>query len=301
MSGYVISHLDTLEAEAIHIFREVVAEVDRPVLLYSVGKDSSVLVHLARKAFHPGRLPFPILHVDTGFKFPEMISFRDHLARELGVGLIVYRDEDAIAAGVNPYDHDTTRCCAALKTRALLSALDAGAYDAAFGGARREEERSRAKERIFSLRDRNGRWDPRAQRPELWNLYNGRLGPKESLRVFPLSNWTELDIWRYIQREALDVVPLYFAAEREMIVRGETLIPKEALAPTRPGDRQERVWSRFRTLGCMPCTMAVRSHAMTVEAIVAELQEAKRSERSTRIIDHDRDGSMELKKREGYF
>jgi sulfate adenylyltransferase subunit 2 len=304
--GYVLSQLDALEAEAIHIFREVVAELDNPVMLYSVGKDSSVMVHLARKAFAPGRLPFPLLHIDTGYKFAEMYTFRDRFCAEIDAELIVYRNEAAIADGTNPTDLGTTRCCGLLKTRALLDGLAAGGYDAAFGGARREEERSRAKERVYSFRDRRGQWDPRSQRPELWNLYNGRHQPGESIRVFPLSNWTELDIWRYIAREQIPVVPMYFAAEREMVVRraaggGEQLIPIEANSPLATGERQERVWSRFRTLGCAPCTGAVRSRAQTVEAILEELHQARTSERITRVIDHDQDGSMELKKREGYF
>ncbi|PIE19467.1 MAG: sulfate adenylyltransferase subunit CysD [Proteobacteria bacterium] len=304
-SGYVLSHLDALEAEAIHIFREVVAELDRPVMLYSVGKDSSVMVHLARKAFAPGRLPFPLLHIDTGYKFAEMYAFRDRFCDEIGAELVVTRNEAAIGENANPKDLGTTRCCGLLKTRALLNGLDAGGYDAAFGGARREEERSRAKERVYSFRDRQGQWDPRAQRPELWNLYNGRHHPGETIRVFPLSNWTELDIWRYIAREEIPVVPMYFAAEREMVVRrargGEQLIPIEANSPLLPRERPERVWSRFRTLGCAPCTGAIRSRAQTVEAIIEELYEARTSERITRVIDHDQDGSMELKKREGYF
>lgn len=303
--SYLLSQLDALEAESIHIFREVVAELDRPVLLYSVGKDSSVLVHLARKAFHPGRLPFALLHVDTGFKFAEMYSFRDRFCAEHDLELIVHRNEAAIARNANPFELGTSACCGLLKTRALLDALEAGNYDAAFGGARREEERSRAKERIFSFRDRHGQWDPRAQRPELWNVFNGRHAPGESIRVFPLSNWTELDIWRYIERETIPVVPMYFAAEREMVVRGRSdaaqLIPVDSGMRLAAGEQPEKVWSRFRTLGCAPCTGAVRSHAQDVPAIIAELEEARMSERSTRVIDHDQDGSMELKKREGYF
>ena len=306
--SYTLSHLAQLEAESVHIFREVVAELDNPVMLYSVGKDSSVMVRLAQKAFAPGRLPFPLLHVDTGYKFPEMIEFRDRFCAEIGAELIVWQNREAIESGANPFELGTSRCCGLLKTRALLDALAGGGYDAAFGGARRDEERSRAKERIYSFRDRAGRWEPKNQRPELWNLYNGHHKKGESIRVFPLSNWTELDVWRYIERESIPVVPMYFAAEREMVVRGDQLIP--ITGPTHPAaalpvlgqdERAERVMCRFRTLGCSPCTGAVRSTATTVAEIIDELAGARRSERVTRIIDHDRDGSMELKKREGYF
>jgi sulfate adenylyltransferase subunit 2 len=270
-------------------------------MLYSVGKDSSVMVRLAQKAFAPGRIPFPLLHVDTGYKFAEMIQFRDRFCRELGVELDVYRNEDAIARGASPLDLGTTRCCGLLKTQALLGALRRGGYDAAFGGARRDEEKSRAKERVYSFRDRFGQWDPKNQRPELWNLYNGHHAPGEGIRVFPLSNWTELDVWFYIYREEIPIVPMYFARDREVVVRGEQLIPLEGPARLSTGERAETVSCRFRTLGCSPCTGAVRSSADTVAKIIEELMVARHSERITRVIDHDRDGSMELKKREGYF
>jgi sulfate adenylyltransferase subunit 2 len=296
-----LSTLDLLEAESIHIFREVVAEFERPVMLYSIGKDSSVMLRLAQKAFAPGRLPFPLLHVDTGLKFPEMYAFRDALCREIGADLRVYRFEEAIARGDTPWDLGTVRCCAALKTTALLNALRAGDYDAAFGGARREEERSRAKERIYSFRDAFGQWDPKTQRPELWNLYNGRIAPGEQIRVFPLSNWTELDIWLYIHREAIPVVPLYFAAPRQVVERNGQLIPVYPASRLQPGETPKPVVCRYRTLGCHPCTCAVRSAAASVEEIIAEMMVARHSERITRLIDHDQDSSMEQKKREGYF
>lgn len=273
MPGYFLSHLDRLEAESLHILRETAAEFERPVLLYSAGKDSSVLVHLARKAFAPAPMPFPLLHVDTGFKFPEMYAFRDRVAKSIGADLRIFRNEQAIAAGTNPQTLGTQRCCALLKTEALLQALKEYGHDAAIGGARRDEERSRAKERIFSFRNGAGQWDPRGQRPELWHLYNGRLNPGESMRVFPLSNWTERDIWHYIRRESIEVVSLYFAA-----------------GP-----------SRYRTLGCGPCTGSIRSAAATLDAIVEEMDRVTVSERATRAIDHDTDASMEKKKREGYF
>jgi sulfate adenylyltransferase subunit 2 len=301
MSRYALSHLDALEAESIHILREVVAEFERPVMLYSVGKDSSVMVRLAQKAFAPGRIPFPLLHVDTGYKFREMYEFRDKLCAEIGADLIVHRNEDAIASGANPWDLGTSKCCGLLKTQGLLGALARGNFDAAFGGARRDEEKSRAKERVYSFRDRHGQWDPKNQRPELWSLYNARHEQGESIRVFPLSNWTELDVWLYIYREKIPVVPMYFAREREMVVREHQLIPLEG--PTRlwPGEQPQQVMCRFRTLGCSPCTGAVRSDADTIEKVIEELMTARQSERITRVIDHDQDGSMELKKREGYF
>lgn len=296
-----LSTLEALEAEAIHILREVAAEFRRPVMLYSVGKDSSVMVRLAQKAFAPGRIPFPLLHVDTGLKFPEMYGFREEFCRQAGAELRVYRHEAAIAEGTNPFDHGTVLCCARLKTQALLNALREGGYDAAFGGARREEERSRAKERIYSFRDAEGQWDPRAQRPELWNLYNGLIHPGESIRAFPLSNWTELDIWLYIHRESIPVVPLYFAAERLVVERGGQLIPVYDGTRLRAGEEPRRVSCRCRTLGCYPCTGVVPSTAATVPAVIEELLAARESERITRVIDHDQDGSMEQKKREGYF
>lgn len=301
MEKLQLTNLKTLEAESIHIFREVVAEFERPVMLYSIGKDSSVMVHLARKAFYPGKLPFPLLHVDTGLKFPEMYDFRDNFCKEIGADLHVYRNEEAIAQDANPWELGTVRCCALLKTQALLQALRAGEHDVAFGGARRDEEKSRAKERIYSFRDSFGQWDPKNQRPELWNLYNGRIKKGESLRVFPLSNWTELDIWLYIYLENIPVVPLYFAAEREMVVRENRLIPVYDTTRLAPGEEPEKVMCRFRTLGCHPCTGAVRSEARTVADIVEEMMVARQSERITRLIDHDQDSSMEQKKREGYF
>jgi len=296
-----LSNLDLLEAESIHILREVVAEFERPVMLYSVGKDSSVMVRLAQKAFAPGNIPFPLLHVDTGFKFPEMYAFRDAYCREIGADLRVYRHEEAIANGANPWELGTVKCCAALKTQALLQALRDGGYDAAFGGARRDEEKSRAKERVYSFRDVHGQWDPKNQRPELWNLYNGRLSVGESIRVFPLSNWTELDVWLYIYREQIPVVPMYFAAPRQVIVRNEQLLPVYAHTRLHPGEAPETVMCRCRTLGCYPCTGAIRSTATTLEAIIEEMFTVRHSERITRVIDHDQDSSMEQKKREGYF
>jgi sulfate adenylyltransferase subunit 2 len=297
-----LDHLRALEAEAIHIIREVVAEFARPVMLYSIGKDSSVLLRLAQKAFHPGPLPFPLLHIDTSYKFREMIEFRDRYTADIGARLIVHSNRAALAEGTQPFAVGTERCCALLKTKALLDALQAGNFDAAFGGARRDEERSRAKERIFSFRDARGQWDPKRQRPEPWQLLNSRVGPGESIRVFPLSNWTEVDVWRYVDAERVPVVPLYFAKEREVIVRGEALIPVEQpFVPLLPGERPQRVMCRMRSLGCSPCTGAVRSTATTVPAIIDELLATRQSERQLRVIDHDRDGSMELKKREGYF
>jgi sulfate adenylyltransferase subunit 2 len=295
------SHLRVLEAESIHIIREVAAEFSRPVLLYSIGKDSSVLLRLAQKAFAPARIPFPLLHVDTTYKFREMIEFRDRTCRELGVRLIVHTNRQAIEESASPFQLGTAKCCGQLKTRALLDAIAEHRIDAAMGGARREEERSRAKERIYSFRDAFGQWDPRNQRPELWNLFNGRVESGESMRIFPLSNWTELDIWQYIELEKIPVVPLYFAKEREVLVRGETLIPVEHHPPLRPGEAPQRVLCRMRTLGCTYCTGAIRSAADTVPKIIEELRATTRSERENRLIDHDVDGSMELKKREGYF
>jgi sulfate adenylyltransferase subunit 2 len=296
------THLRALEADSIHIIREVVAEFARPVLLYSIGKDSSVLLRLAQKAFYPGPIPFPLLHIDTTYKFREMIEFRDRQAAAAGARLIVHTNTDAIAGGTQPFAVGTERCCALLKTKALLDALQAGGFDAAFGGARRDEERSRAKERVFSLRDPQGQWDPKRQRPELWRLLNGRLNPGESVRVFPLSNWTELDVWQYIGAERIPVVPLYFAQERDVIVRGASLIvPEQPFVPMLPGERTERVVCRMRSLGCSPCTGAIRSTATTIPEIVGELLAVRQSERQLRVIDHDQDGSMEMKKREGYF
>jgi sulfate adenylyltransferase subunit 2 len=297
-----IQHLRALEAESIYILREVAAEFARPVLLYSIGKDSSVLLRLAQKAFHPGPIPFPLLHIDTTYKFHEMIAFRDWQAAAIGATLIVHTNTAAIEGGAQPFAIGTQRCCGLLKTRALLDALQAGGFDAAFGGARRDEERSRAKERIFSLRDAHGQWDPKRQRPEPWRILNGRINPGESVRVFPLSNWTELDVWHYIEAERIPVVPLYFAREREVIVRGDSLIvPEQPFVPLLRGERTTRVMCRMRSLGCSPCTGAVRSTATTVAAIIDELLAVRHSERQLRVIDHDQDGSMEMKKREGYF
>jgi sulfate adenylyltransferase subunit 2 len=296
-----LTHLRALEAESIHILREVAAEFARPVMLYSIGKDSSVMVRLAQKAFHPGRIPFPLLHIDTTYKFREMIEFRDRFCREIGAQLIVHTNRNAIDQGANPFTLGTQKCCGLLKTRALLDALAEGGFDAAFGGARRDEEKSRAKERMYSFRDRFGQWDPKNQRPELWSLYNGRVDKSESIRVFPLSNWTELDVWQYIEAENIPVVPLYFAKERPMVVRGGSLIPVEQDIPLLPGEKPEMVMCRMRSLGCSPCTGAVRSDADTVPKIVVEMMLARRSERENRVIDHDQEGSMEVKKREGYF
>ena len=296
-----MSYLRMLEAESIHIIREVAAEFARPVMLYSIGKDSSVMLRLAQKAFRPGKLPFPLLHIDTTYKFREMTEFRDRYCAEQGVKLIVHRSREASEDDVNPFRMGTQKCCAILKTKSLLDALAAGHFEAAMGGARREEEKSRAKERVFSFRGAYGQWDPKNQRPELWNLFNGRIDQGESIRVFPLSNWTELDIWEYIEAEDIPVVPLYFAKEREMVVRGEALIPVEHDLPLLPGERPEVVMCRMRSLGCTYCTGAIRSCAITVPEIIAELRNFRRSERENRVIDHDQEGSMELKKREGYF
>jgi sulfate adenylyltransferase subunit 2 len=301
MHRHALRYLDVLEAESIHILREVAAESSRPVMLYSVGKDSSVMLRLAEKAFYPGKTPFPLLHIDTGFKFREMIEFRDRTCRELDLKLIVHTNREAKASGADPFRLGTSKCCALLKTKALLDALAANGFDAAIGGARRDEEKSRAKERVFSVRDELGQWNPKDQRPEFWNLYNARVSARQSVRVFPLSNWTELDVWEYIEREEIPVVPLYFAKEREILRRGELLIPLEHGVELLPGERPQFMLCRMRSLGCTFCTGAIRSSAATAAEIVAELRSLRRSERENRVIDHDDEGSMELKKREGYF
>lgn len=296
-----ISHLDLLEAESIHILREVAAECSKPALLYSIGKDSSVLLRLAQKAFYPAKIPFLLIHIDTTYKFREMIEFRDRVCSELGAKLVVHTNRRAINDGANPFSLGTSRCCALLKTQALLDALRENGIDAAIGGARREEEKSRAKERVFSVRDQYGQWDPKNQRPELWSLYNPRVRSGDSIRIFPLSNWTELDVWNYIERENIPVVPLYFAKERQVLVRGNMLIPVEHNIPFLPGEAPTTVKCRMRSLGCTYCTGAIRSEADTLRKIIEELQTFRCSEREYRVIDHDQEGSMELKKREGYF
>ncbi len=302
MTPTVPAHLGALEAESIHILREAAAQAARPVMLYSIGKDSSVLLHLARKAFHPGRIPFPLLHIDTTWKFREMIAFRDRVASRLGLDLRVHTNPDGLARNVTPFTFDADTYTRIMKTDALKQALDAGAYDCAIGGARRDEERSRAKERIFSVRGPGHVWDPKRQRPELWHLFNGQLAPGESLRVFPLSNWTELDVWSYIQAEDIEVVPLYFAALRPTVERGGALIVvDDARMQLRPGETPAMRRVRFRSLGCYPLTAAVESDAADLAAIVAEMRATRFSERAGRLIDHDQDASMERKKREGYF
>ena len=302
MSGYLLTDLKQLEAESIHIIREVAAEFENPVMLYSIGKDSSVLVRLAMKAFHPGPLPFPLLHIDTGWKFREMIAFRDAFCREHGLRLIVHTNTAPEARALHPVTAGSKKWTDVMKTQALLQALGAGGYDAAFGGARRDEEKSRAKERVYSFRDRFHQWDPKNQRPELWNLYNGRISKGESIRVFPLSNWTEFDVWQYIHLEQIPVVPLYFAAPRQVIERDGTLIMQDDERLTlEPGERPETRVVRFRTLGCYPFSGAVESSAATLPAIIQEMLLATTSERQGRMIDHDEAGSMEQKKREGYF
>jgi sulfate adenylyltransferase subunit 2 len=299
--GVKLNHIRTLEAESIYILREAVAEFSHPVMLYSIGKDSSVMLRLAQKAFFPGKIPFPLLHVDTSYKFPEMVAFRDSYTQEIGAELIVHRNEEAIAAGANPYSLGTQKCCGLLKTKSLLDALAGGGFNAAFGGARRDEEKSRAKERIYSFRDSHGQWDPKNQRPELWNLFNSRIQKNESIRVFPLSNWTELDVWHYIQLENIPIVPLYFARERQAVVRNGSLVLIHSNQELFPGEVPKLVKCRMRSLGCVPCTGAIRSEADTLPKIIEEMISFRRSERENRAIDHDEEGSMELKKREGYF
>lgn len=297
-----LTHLQRLEAEAIFVMREVAATFAKPVMMYSIGKDSSVMLHLARKAFHPAPLPFPLLHIDTGWKFREMINFRDETAKRFGLDLIVHTNIEAQERGINPFDHGSSDYTQLMKTEALKQALSEHAFDAAFGGARRDEEKSRAKERVFSFRSAKHVWDPKNQRPELWSLYNTRISPGESIRVFPLSNWTELDIWQYILEEDIDIVPLYFADKRPVVRRsGQLLMVDDARMPLEPDESPEYRSVRFRTLGCYPLTAAIESEARTLEEIVAEMLVARTSERQGRLIDHDEAGSMEKKKREGYF
>ena len=302
MSSYHLTHLKQLEAESIHIIREVAAEFQNPVMLYSIGKDSSVMVRLAQKAFHPGRLPFPLLHVDTTWKFKEMIRFRDQFAKENKLDLIVHINLQGVKDGVNPFDYGSNKYTAIMKTQSLKDALNKGAYDAAFGGARRDEEKSRAKERVYSFRDKLHQWDPKNQRPELWNLYNGKVNKGESIRVFPLSNWTELDVWQYIHLEKIPIVPLYFAAPRPVVPRDGTLIMvDDERMRLEPGEKPQMKTVRFRTLGCYPLSGAIESNATTLPQIIEEMLVAKNSERQGRMIDHDENASMEQKKREGYF
>ena len=294
-------NIDALESESIAIFREVVAQFENPVMLYSIGKDSSVLLHLARKAFYPGKIPFPLLHVDTGWKFREMIEFRDRMAAEHGFQLLVHTNEEGRAQGINPFDHGSSYTDI-MKTEGLKQALNQYKFDAAFGGARRDEEKSRAKERVFSFRDAQHRWDPKNQRPELWSLYNTRVNSGESIRVFPLSNWTEQDIWQYIYREKIEIVPLYYAAPRPMVERGGTLIMvDDDRMRLMPGETPTLKTVRFRTLGCYPLTGAIESEADTLPPIIAEMMQARTSERQGRLIDSDQSASMEKKKMEGYF
>ena len=297
-----ITHLKALEAEAIHIIREVAAEFENPVMLYSIGKDSSVLLHLARKAFAPAKIPFPLLHVDTDWKFKEMIAFRDRIAKEYGFNLIVHKNQEGIDAGVGPFTHGSSKHTDIMKTQSLKQALNAGGYDAAFGGARRDEEKSRAKERVYSFRDKNHRWDPKNQRPELWNIYNAKVEQGESIRVFPLSNWTELDIWQYIYLENIEIVPLYLAKERPVVERdGMLIMVDDERMPIADENEIQHKMVRFRTLGCYPLTGAVESHADTLPEVIQEMLLTKTSERQGRAIDHDSSGSMEKKKMEGYF
>ena len=297
-----LTHLQRLEAESIHIMREVAAQFHNPVMMYSIGKDSSVMLHLAMKAFHPSKPPFPLMHVDTTWKFREMVEFRDRRARELGLDLIVHINEDGVRQGIGPFSHGSAVHTDVMKTQGLKQALDKHGFDAAFGGARRDEEKSRAKERIFSFRTASHRWDPKNQRPELWNLYNGRIDKGESIRVFPLSNWTELDIWQYIYQEDIPVVPLYFAKPRPVVERdGALIMVDDDRMPLKPGEVPEMRWVRFRTLGCYPLTGAVESRAATLPEIIREMLLATTSERQGRVIDQDAAASMEIKKQEGYF
>ena len=301
MKNINVSYVEQLESESIHIIREVAAEFKNPVMLYSIGKDSGVMLRLAQKAFYPGKIPFPLMHIDTGFKFPEMIEFRDKFTKEIGCRLIVERNEEWISKGTHPQKIGVDKCCAKLKTQGLLDAIKKYGFDAAFGGARRDEEKSRAKERIFSFRDEFGQWDPKFQRPELWSLYNCFINEGESIRVFPLSNWTEMDVWYYLRKEKIPIVPIYYSQEREVVDRGGILIPYDDMVNLRPGEKVEKVMCRFRSLGCSPCTGAVRSEAKTIDDIIAEVEDASKSERENRIIDLTTDSSMEDKKKEGYF
>ncbi|WP_191600187.1 sulfate adenylyltransferase subunit CysD [Marinomonas algicola] len=297
-----LTHLKQLEAESIHIIREVAAEFDNPVMLYSIGKDSAVMLHLAMKAFYPGKPPFPLLHVDTGWKFKEMIAFRDQLVAKLGLELLVHQNPEGLAQGIGPFTHGSSKHTDVMKTQGLKQALDKYGFDAAFGGARRDEEKSRAKERVYSFRDKQHRWDPKNQRPELWNIYNGKVNKGESIRVFPLSNWTELDIWQYIYLENIDIVPLYFAKERPVVERDGTLIMvDDERMPLHENEKPMMKPVRFRTLGCYPLTGAVESEADTLPEIIQEMLLTKSSERQGRMIDHDSSGSMEEKKKQGYF
>jgi len=302
MDAYNLTHLKALEAESIHIIREVAAEFDNPVMLYSIGKDSSVMLHLARKAFYPGNIPFPLLHVDTNWKFREMIEFRDKMAEKYGFKLLVHKNPEGLDMGINPFVHGSAKHTDIMKTQSLKQALDKYQFDAAFGGARRDEEKSRAKERVYSFRDKHHRWDPKNQRPELWNIYNSKVNKGESIRVFPLSNWTELDIWQYIYLENIEIVPLYLAAERPVVERDGTLIMvDDDRMELLPGEQPQKKMVRFRTLGCYPLTGAVESTATTLPEIIQEMLLTKTSERQGRVIDHDSAGSMEKKKMEGYF
>jgi len=302
MKDYRLSHLKQLEAESIHIIREVAAEFERPVMMYSIGKDSSVMLELAMKAFRPAKLPFPLLHVDTTWKFRDMIRFRDETAKRLGLELIVHTNQEGLKAGINPFDHGSKKYTDIMKTEALKQALSEHQFDAAFGGARRDEEKSRAKERVYSFRDKNHRWDPKNQRPELWNLYNGRINKGESIRVFPLSNWTELDVWQYVYLQDIPVVPLYFAKPRPVVDReGGLIMVDDERMRLNPGEKPRLETVRFRTLGCYPLSGAVRSTAATLPEVIQEMLLTRTSERQGRLIDHDQAGSMEEKKREGYF
>ena len=297
-----LTHLKQLEAESIHIIREVAAEFENPVMLYSIGKDSSVMLHLARKAFYPGKLPFPLLHVDTNWKFREMIEFRDATVKKYDMDLIVHKNPDGLAMGINPFVHGSAKHTDIMKTEGLKQALNQYGFDAAFGGARRDEEKSRAKERVYSFRDKNHAWDPKNQRPELWRLYNGQVNKGESIRVFPLSNWTELDIWQYIYLENIEIVPLYFAKPRPVVERdGVTIMVDDERMPLAEDEVPQQQWVRFRTLGCYPLTGAIESHATTLPEIIEEMLVSTSSERQGRVIDNDGAGSMELKKRQGYF